>query len=758
MLRGRRLVAISGAYGADGTEYRTEVDSFARILSHGTAGTGPAWFEVHTKSGQAMEFGRTADSQILAQGKATARSWALNKISDSKANYFTVTYVNDNANGQAYPSRIDYTGNTSAGLAPNNSVQFVYATRPDISPQYQAGSLMRTTVRLTDVKTFTGSTLVADYRLAYQQTAAINRTLLASVTVCDAANNCLPATSFIWADADGLQFSTPVSWSAPGNFGGLTATSGDVNGDGRLDMILSVADASSWRAWVALGQGDGTFAAPVSWSVPGSWGGWTATSGDVNGDGRLDMILSVADASSWRAWVALGQGDGTFAAPVSWSVPGSWGGWTATSGDVNGDGRLDMILSVADASSWRAWVALGRGDGTFAAPVSWSVPGSWGGWTATSGDVNGDGRLDMILSVADASSWRAWVALGRGDGTFAAPVSWSVPGSWGGWTATSGDVNGDGRLDMILSVADASSWRAWVALGRGDGTFAAPVSWSVPGSWGGWTATSGDVNGDGRLDMILSVADASSWRAWVALGRGDGTFAAPASWSTSGSWGGWTPTSGDVNGDGRLDMILSVADASSWRAWVVQNSSASPKTTAIRAIVSGLGVTTTTSYQPLAGGSVYTKDNTSTYPIQDTQAPIYVVSSVSISDGVGGTRSWTYTYAGAKIDLSGGAVPRLPSDDGDGSADRHRQDHHLSPGFPLHCRGCFGGNGRGHANAKSGHQYPAVSQCERGSDAECAKPHKRAVSGLGIAEHHRQFGPRWHGVAVCDHELPVRQL
>jgi hypothetical protein len=70
---GQRLVAISGAYGADGTEYRTEIDSFAKIVSFGAAGNGPSWFKVWTKSGQIMEYGATADSRIKAQGKADVR-------------------------------------------------------------------------------------------------------------------------------------------------------------------------------------------------------------------------------------------------------------------------------------------------------------------------------------------------------------------------------------------------------------------------------------------------------------------------------------------------------------------------------------------------------------------------------------------------------------------------------------------------------------------------------------------------------------
>lgn len=57
-LDGQRLVAINGAYGGNGTEYRTEIDSFTRIISYGTAGSGPAWFKVWTKSGQVMEYGQ----------------------------------------------------------------------------------------------------------------------------------------------------------------------------------------------------------------------------------------------------------------------------------------------------------------------------------------------------------------------------------------------------------------------------------------------------------------------------------------------------------------------------------------------------------------------------------------------------------------------------------------------------------------------------------------------------------------------------
>ena len=94
-LDGARLMAISGSYGANGTEYRTEIDSFVKVVSSGSAGSGPGYFTVSTKAGQTMEFGNTADSRIEAVGKYEARVWALNKIQDSKGNYLTVSYVED---------------------------------------------------------------------------------------------------------------------------------------------------------------------------------------------------------------------------------------------------------------------------------------------------------------------------------------------------------------------------------------------------------------------------------------------------------------------------------------------------------------------------------------------------------------------------------------------------------------------------------------------------------------------------------------
>jgi len=239
-LDGQRLVAISGAYGADGTEYRTETESHSRIVSYGSQGSGPFWWKVWTKSGQIIEYGNTADSRIEAQGKTAVMLWALNRLADTVGNYLTVSYIEDNASGQYYPDRIDYTGNTAANKAPDNSVRFVYETRPDITPTYHAGSLSKLTVRLANVQSYAGDTLSRDYRVTYELSSATQRTRLASLTECTAADTCLAPTALAWSGSPEMSFGPIVE--SPFVAADTSTTSnafdvGDFNGDGFADLV-----------------------------------------------------------------------------------------------------------------------------------------------------------------------------------------------------------------------------------------------------------------------------------------------------------------------------------------------------------------------------------------------------------------------------------------------------------------------------------------------------------------------------------------
>jgi hypothetical protein len=696
-MEGSRLVLVGGTYGADGAEYRTELDAFSKIISHGAAGNGPAWFEVHTKSGQVMEFGHTADSQVLAQGKATARAWAVNKVSDTKTSYFSVTYANDAATGQSVPTWINYTGNSTTGAAPYNSVGFVYAGRPDIIQHYQAGSLMQTAVRLTNIKTFLSGALVSDYQLAYQQSPTSNVSEVAAISVCVASGSCLPATTFQWANGAGGSFSGHVtalpngeSFSAPISAGpgaGLSRLtmpiSSDFNGDGKNDFVILIGST----LYGFLGNGDGTFAAvnstaPNGWNFSSAGVTYLSIGGDFNGDGKTDFAM----LNGGYLYVFLSNGNGAFSG-VTFPCPNGWNFGTKpadnfipVSGDFNSDGRADFLLM----SGQYLYEFLSNGDGTFVGTTiqnpgwDFGVPSS-ANYTPISGDFNGDGKTDFLVvggtQVAgsggggpggstgggSASSIGSVVYqfTGNGDGTFAYNA-FQMPSGWNfsvssttSFMPITGDFNGDGKTDLMMLQGP----RLYEMQSRGDGTFDyIPMTISTGWDFGAqpsanFNSFSSDFNADGRSDFALIGGNGPYIYQFVS--NGDGTF----TYRTLSMPNGWNfgapPSSnywvqlGDFNGDGRTEFAMV---AGTYAYTVTADGSVGD---VISQVSNGLGVTATVTYLPLTNGAVYTRDSTASYPIQDMQTPFYVVSRVDTSNGVGGTYSSSYSYAGAKMDMSG---------------------------------------------------------------------------------------------------------
>ena len=205
-LDGQRLVAVSGGYGAAGTEYRTEIESFARITSNGTAGTGPLSFTIETKAGQILEYGTTADSRVQIQGGATVRLWALNRIEDRVGNYMTLHYEKGAAERSYRVERIEYAGNTAAGTLPQSEVRFIYEPRPDPRTSYQDGTRIDLTQRLTGIEAWTDGGRVREYRFAYDTSPFTGRSRLRSVTECADNGDCLTPIRFSWTETGSLSF------------------------------------------------------------------------------------------------------------------------------------------------------------------------------------------------------------------------------------------------------------------------------------------------------------------------------------------------------------------------------------------------------------------------------------------------------------------------------------------------------------------------------------------------------------------------
>jgi hypothetical protein len=168
-------------------------------------------------------------------------------------------------------------------------------------------------------------------------------------------------------------------------------------------------------------------------------------------------------------------------------------------------------------------VYLNKGDGTFAAGVSYGLGLASQGSTLNSFDIsfadfNGDGKTDVAVSTADRANMEI-VFLGNGDGTFQTPrTSGGIPVPCASALAISGDFNGDGKPDLTLNCPNSIPVGVYILAGNGDGTFQAPT-FSIPNVGGPMAAA--DLNGDGKLDLVVQVGAITGQ---IFLGNGGGTF------------------------------------------------------------------------------------------------------------------------------------------------------------------------------------------------------------------------------------------
>jgi hypothetical protein len=272
---------------------------------------------------------------------------------------------------------------------------------------------------------------------------------------------------------------------------------------------------------VLLNQGNGTFANKADYAIDIST--QSLALGDLNGDGKFDLVVTSLgyDDGAGNVSVLLNQGDGTFGTKVDYATRFKFDPDSVAIGDVDGDGKPDVVAAVYMTMS----VWLNKGNGVLAKRVDyWGGPGV----SVVLGDFNGDGNLDV--ATANCFAETVSVFLNLGDGTFGAAVDYSTGTGSRPQSLAVGDLNGDGSLD--LAVANSK-----VDYAAGD----SPVSVAVA-----------DVNGDGNPDIVFADIDGSA--AGVLLNNGDGTFAVAVEYPS-----GVQPTSvavGDVNGDGRPDLIV----------------------------------------------------------------------------------------------------------------------------------------------------------------------------------------------------------
>jgi Ca2+-binding RTX toxin-like protein len=442
-----------------------------------------------------------------------------------------------------------------------------------------------------------------------------------------------------------------INGTATNGFFGWSASGiGDYNGDGIEDFIVGARGVGgSGAAYVIYGKSggfdpgfdltdlDGTNGFAIQGEA-GDFFGWAvAGGGDLNGDGRADLIVSAVGASpngqfSGYGYVLFGgytpaggtvttaDFDGTNGFRVAGPEMNSFGGWsTELAGDINGDGLADLIFTayasdINGGNSGTAWIVYGR---TYGYPSTFNLSdingangfrvigdagnANLGFDVSSAGDVNGDGYEDLILGAPGKSAYVLF-----GGGALAATINVSSLNGTNGFEITAGaaydrigtavssagDVNGDGFADIFIGAYGADtngsgSGDSYVIFGKASG-FTADLSVTALDGTNGFRIGgvgandgsgkdlqyAGDINGDGFSDLIIGAhrADATgtdSGAAYVIFGKATGYTAAFNLAALNGTNGfrinGGTGLDraglmvsgiGDVNGDGLDDFII----------------------------------------------------------------------------------------------------------------------------------------------------------------------------------------------------------
>ena len=300
--------------------------------------------------------------------------------------------------------------------------------------------------------------------------------------------------------------------SVPGNFAvGVTVSASaigvaDFNGDGKADVVVGYSTTGGGAAglMVLFGAGDGTLLPPVSYASFGP----PMVLTDLNGDGKPDVALGNPSAAGNDTYTLLGNGDGAAQAPAGFTlgVGSPVSPLTFVPGDFNGDGKMDLAVGGVITAGANTWILLGNGDGSFQPAVNYAL-----GAAAASGDFDGDGFLDLVLTNTSGNT--IGILQGKGDGTFQqGPVLNS------GAPLAVTDFNHDGRPDLL--TANAANSTLTVVLG------AATVSVSLTATGG--ATQSAPVGNPFALPLQVTLVNNG-----IPLSNAVVTFTAPTSGATA---------------------------------------------------------------------------------------------------------------------------------------------------------------------------------------------------------------------------------
>ena len=618
-MNGSQLILVSGTYGANGSTYRTELDTFAKIEAMGNGsvnhngGRAPSGWKVWSKDGKVFYYGtvdpgQSNSAQNRLPGTNSIHRWNLARMEDRSGNYYEVHYYS----GNGRPNKILYT--LKNGISTGQEIKFNYqSTRPDPRHVYVAGKRIDHTQRLKNINIKNAGQAFRQYHMVYEQAPVTGRSRLTAIRECGVnGSTCFPDIKIKWqANQAGYRNATAAEDKAPDNMiayytytkhlgGGQVEHNSvkeinrgewvDLNGDGEADQVI---------AYVAPG---GNYVRKVYLRDHSRPSGWSTDQGRWHLPKPLrsytNAVVNTTTARFGSGVINMGQ----FA-------------------DVNGDGLVDIVYSYrldrarqqyADPNNPISQIEdfrhtyLNTGNG-------WQLSAVWkpkdllydyvsngAGYYRVETvrgrllDINGDGLVDWVRAYFDYIAnntgrpfRNTWINDGSG---WNHHVGYKLPDVFahyrGIYSIPHGqfvDVNGDGLPDWVQSYhasTETPQRKTWVNTGSGwsrQSRFDLPdLMYDNLGGWNDVTPNKRgsfvDINGDGLRDWVESYETGGGFqRRGIRLNTGNGWggrnvgFAAPPFAHVDfrySNFGHGYPINKrgeylDLNGDGLMDYVES---------------------------------------------------------------------------------------------------------------------------------------------------------------------------------------------------------
>ena len=683
---GTRLVNTAGIYGADGTTYVTESESFATITSYSNLSVvGTGWFKVVSKDGTIMEYGNTADSRMTDKDQNYTHVWRLNKIQYPDGNYIEFKYY---SRRDFRISEINYTGNTAAGLTPYNKIQFDYKEqRIDFKIFHDYGTPSQT-----------GPTIIDDYLLDKITVLAEGQTVksyqfnygndninsyLNEIIESGSDGSSLNSTLFKYGDKP-VDFESATSNVVAGQ--SVDLFSGDFDSDGYSDILAATysivnsvpihtkfniykRSATSSTYTKSLASDENLLSNSTIVGGKNKPNGYNFLARDYSGDGVDDLLtISILPTTpnqtldKIRLYQFTNGATGTAHADLPFNPTYNKihpSNHFLNTGDFNGDGVEDVLTMLStNGSVFVSHLYFGNQSTTFGnVSLTGTTYFSISDWPQANQihvvDFNGDGKSDLMLIKDNTCEIVTFDDYG------ARRIYFSTSFPTKDHLIYFGDFNGDHKTDILTRASQTNNAAAWSkALSTGKSFISSPFSFShtpqITGIPSDDPVTIADFNGDGKTDVFhgwnyFVGGTASTSRLDVYHSQGEGFYYQQNTFSSLLGFGPQIVF--DLNGDGRSDLVNLTNYQNPFDIFYFRKEG---KENLLEKAANGVNHVTEWSYKKLTdAGSFYTRSGITPAPVNTVQLSLFAVSEFKGQNGSGGISTIQYNYADAKLHRSG---------------------------------------------------------------------------------------------------------